>query len=205
MIQRLQLFKTKLNKLRLVKIILALISLILIFFLTLPLVPELQYRLKTKSNNVNPNYPVSYSQEDSRKYVTDGNRLFISKIDVDSKILEGESEDVMNVEEGVWRDPLSTNPTSLGNMVIAGHRFQYLPPNTTTFYNLDKLENGDIIKVYWEGIEYIYVVSNIFEVDADEVWIKDQPKDSKQEITIYTCTPIYTSEKRLVVKAELKD
>ncbi len=86
--------------------------------------------------------------------------------------------------------------------MIAGHRFQYLPPNTHTFYNLDKLKIGDKLKVFWNGIEFTYEVFKTFEVFPNEVWIRN-PEGNEKELTLYTCTPIYTSEKRLVVKAKM--
>jgi sortase A len=171
----------------------------------MPLIPELEYRLKPFDENVEPKYPVSYITTEQgdpiKEYVTNGNRLFIPKIGVDTQILEGLSEKILSVKEGAWRDPNTAAPTIEGNMVIAGHRFQYLPPNTTTFYHLDKLTVGDTVRVYWEGKEYVYEVNNIFEVEPDQIWIKEQ--GSEKELTLYTCTPVFTSEKRLVVKAKL--
>jgi sortase A len=177
--------------------------------LVIPLWPELLIRLKgTGDNNSKPTYTVetvvTEEGKQEKRYATDGNRLFVPKIGIDTKILESSSEDVMFREEGTWRDPAAGgNPADPGNMVLAGHRFQYLPPNTTTFYNLDKLALGDAIKVYWEGKEYSYQINNIFEVNPDEVWIKDASSQDSHEITLYTCTPLYTSAKRLVIKATL--
>lgn len=178
------------------------IIVIIIIALLTPQIPEITYRINPPDPEKKPEYPVSYVENEPPKYITDGNRLFIPKIAVDTKILEGDSEDIMGREEGTWRDPSSSTPETLGNMVLAGHRFQYLPPNTTTFYNLDKLEIGDKVNVYWEGKEYIYEIQEKFEVYPNEVWIKNHTGDSS-EITLYTCTPIYTSEKRLVVKARI--
>jgi len=67
------------------------------------------------------------------------NRLVIPKIGVDSEILEGSSLDVLLTKEGVWREPYDSTPDQDGNVMIAGHRFQYLPPNTHTFYNLEEV------------------------------------------------------------------
>jgi LPXTG-site transpeptidase (sortase) family protein len=187
------------------KILITGVLIVLVAVVVMPILPELEYRLKPFDENVQPEYPISYTTTEEgeaiEKYITEGNRLFIPKIGVDTQILEGLSEKIISVEEGAWRDPNTAVPTIQGNMVIAGHRFQYLPPNTTTFYHLDKLENGDTIKVYWEGKEYIYEVNNIFEVTPDQIWIKEQ--GSENELTLYTCTPVFTSEKRLVVKAKL--
>jgi LPXTG-site transpeptidase (sortase) family protein len=180
---------------------------ILVAVLVTPIIPEIEYRFSKPDENSIPSYPISHTTteggETIERYITNGNRLQIPKIGVDTKIIEGLSEKIMTVKEGAWRDPNTAVPTIEGNMVIAGHRFQYLPPNTTTFYHLDKLIVGDTIKVYWEGKEYIYKVNQIFEVEPEGTWIKEQEDTGIKEITLYTCTPIYTSEKRLVVKATL--
>ncbi len=174
--------------------------------LVLPLIPSLEARL----NPPDPTflkYPTSYSvdlgvKENNSTEVPVGNRLVIPKIGVDAEILEGNSEDVMLIEEGVWREPFGTDPSQLGNMILAGHRFQYLPPNTKTLYNLDQIVVGDKFLVYWEGKDYAYVVHSVFEVYPHQTEIRDA-SEIPNEITIYTCTPIFTSEKRLVVKARM--
>lgn len=196
--KELQLLKR--NKIR---FILVLIIASCTVLLILPIVPA----LKPVQQIDEPNYPVSYvkaldSNDEEKVYLTDGNRLFIPKIGVETKILEGNSLDVLLKEEGVWREPDTLKPGTFGNMTLAGHRFQYIPPNTATLYNLDKLQIDDEVRIYWEGKELKYKINRVFEVNPDEVWIKDQPTDA-EEITIYTCTPIYTSEKRLVIKAKL--
>lgn len=185
-----------------IRIILLAIVVICTILLIIPTLPS----LKPIQTIDSPNYPISYaeSSESNEKvpyYITDGNRLFIPKIGVETKILEGQTLDVLSKEEGVWREPdTAGDPKNEGNMTLAGHRFQYLPPNATTLYNLDKLQKDDMIEVYWEGQRYVYKITETFEVTPDEVWVKNSIEGVK-ELTIYTCTPIYTSEKRLVVKA----
>lgn len=88
-------------------------------------------------------------------------------------------------------------------MVIAGHRFQYLPPNTNTFYNLEDLKLDDKIIVFWKGKNYVYQVYSTFEVTPEETGIRDNNPDIPHEITLYTCTPLYTSQNRFIVKAKL--
>lgn len=144
--------------------------------------------------------PLPSAETQSEAPYAEGNRLFIPQINVDAEIIEGEDIDVLRSKEGVWHDPTTGDPELGGNMVLAGHRFQYLPPNTHTFYHLDKLKISELIKVYWQGKEYVYEISKIFEVLPEEVWIKSE---TPNELTLYTCTPLFTSEKRLVVKAKL--
>jgi LPXTG-site transpeptidase (sortase) family protein len=180
-----------------------------VIVMAMPFLPEVYYRIFPAHTIPVPIYQpikadtIAESDETPGEdlYLTDGNRIVIPAIGVDTKILEGANEDVMLLEEGAWRDPETSTPGQKGNIVIGGHRFQYLPPNTTTFYNLDKLAQGDEIIIYWESKMFKYKIFNIFEVNPDGVWIKNQDP-TFEELTVYTCTPVYTSLRRLVIKAE---
>lgn len=137
------------------------------------------------------------------------NKLVIPKIGVDSNIIEGENLNVLNKDEGVWREPKSGSPVDGGNMVIAGHRFQYLPPNTHTFYNLNKLEKDDLIIVYWKDTtgktkDYLYKIYETKIVEPTDVSIRNIEGGLKNQITLYTCGPeVGQNAKRIVVLAVL--
>jgi LPXTG-site transpeptidase (sortase) family protein len=130
------------------------------------------------------------------------NRLVIPKIGVDSRILEGSSLAVLGQDEGVWREPESADPTTGGNMVIAGHRFTYASPNWATFYNLNQLQAGDRFVVFWNQQEFLYEVKETRIVSPYDVAVRDDT-EGKTEITLYSCDPIGSVRDRLVVKAEL--
>ena len=130
---------------------------------------------------------------------TVSNHLVISAIQVNIPIVEGESEEAL--DRGAWRRPRSSTPDRGGNTVITGHRFAYFPPNNATFYNLGKLRKGDDINVYWNDKIYSYKVSRLFEVESDDITIETDSEISL--LTIYTCTPLWTSKRRLVVQANL--
>ncbi len=133
-------------------------------------------------------------------FLEDGvNKLVIEKIGVEAEILEG-GEDVL--AEGVWHLPRTANPADGGNTVISAHRWKYKPPDPRTFYDLDKLEVGDEIIVTWDNSIYIYIVNNIFEVASNEVDILS-PSDNNK-LTLFTCTPLYSTDRRLVVQADLE-
>jgi LPXTG-site transpeptidase (sortase) family protein len=204
-IQRPKLTRESFSKRKIFTAIFALLFLVSAAGLLYPLLPEISYRLNPpKADKIV--YALSHSSDfvpiPEAKF-PDTNRLVIPKIGVDSEILEGETILVLNHQEGVWHEPKAINPTEDGNMVLAGHRLQYMPPNTTTFYNLDKIAEGDKIVIYWQQKDYIYEVKSKYEVTPDQVEIKDSHKDIPHELTLYTCTPLYTSERRLVVKATL--
>ncbi len=184
------------------------ILLVSLIALILPIWPKVNYVL----NRPDPNkfeYPISYSNTDIQltdtevlKPMPTENRLVIPRIQVDSEILESETLDILDQQEGVWREPFTATPDNIGNMVIAGHRFQYLPPNTSTFYNLDQMQIDDKIMIIWNQKILIYKVHSVYEVTPDRVDIRNN-SEFEHELTLYTCTPIYTSLNRLVVKAYL--
>jgi sortase A len=84
--------------------------------------------------------------------------------------------------------------------VIAGHRWKYLPPNNTTFYLLDKVKIGDTLSVTWQNKKYVYIVKDIKIVDSNDTTLLQPTKTPT--LTVYTCTPIYSTKHRLVLIAE---
>ena len=131
--------------------------------------------------------------------VPDDNRLIIPKISVDSPI--GESTDKNALGQGMLHIPNTSTPDLGGNTVIIGHRVLFTSgPNT--LYNLDKVAVNDLIFVYWKGKEYVYKVFKIKIVSPEQTNIEDNTNESI--ITLYTCTPRWTSQKRLVVRAILQ-
>jgi LPXTG-site transpeptidase (sortase) family protein len=97
---------------------------------------------------------------------------------------------------GIWYLPWS----NVNSPVLTAHRFTYLPPYTMPFYHLDKVEVGDSIKYVNGGVEYEYVVENIMVVESSEVGVEE---GDPGKITLYTCTPLWTSSKRLVIVGKL--
>jgi LPXTG-site transpeptidase (sortase) family protein len=125
------------------------------------------------------------------------NRLVIPQIYLDAGINESQSAEALNL--GVWRRPNTSTPDKGGNTVFAAHRFLYSSgPNT--FYHLDKMALGDRFMIFWEGVEYDYEVTEIKEVPATAVEIEAETSDDR--ITLFTCTPLWTAKRRLVVVAK---
>lgn len=126
------------------------------------------------------------------------NRLIIPKIRVNGPINEGNDSEILN--RGLWRRPNTSTPDLGGNTVITAHRFLYRRgPNT--FYHLNNLSIDDEIIIFWNDKEYLYLVSEIDVVEPDFIEIEEPT--TIDILTLYTCTPLYTSKKRLVVRAEL--
>ncbi|MEA3357458.1 MAG: sortase, partial [Patescibacteria group bacterium] len=99
------------------------------------------------------------SVEFGKEKIPEENWLVIPCIGVDALIAEGETGDAL--DRGVWHRPRTGSPDSGGNMVLTAHRFKYLPPNNLTFYHLDKVRKSDKVIVYWNEIEYDYVVTEV--------------------------------------------
>ena len=121
------------------------------------------------------------------------NQVIIPKIGVRAAILESQSQDILDKQEGVWhqKGDLKTN------FVLAGHRFKYLPPNTSTFYNLGQLQSGDVVLLDWYNRRYAYTVQKNFTVSQDQKDVlQDQPAPV---LTLYTCNDKNQTERVVIV------
>jgi sortase A len=107
---------------------------------------------------------------------------------------------------GVAHHPQTSLPWSQSaqrNVFLAGHRMGYRGTwSRMIFYNLDKLDTGDgVLLKDRAGNSYRYRVSEVFITDPTEVWVMGQVR-GKDMVTLQTCTPIPTFEKRLIVRAD---
>jgi sortase A len=95
------------------------------------------------------------------------------------------------------------SPTPQRNVYLAGHRMGYRGTwSRMIFYNLNKVEEGDkIVLKDRTGRKYQYRVSEIFLAGPSESWVMGQVR-GRDMLTLQTCTPIPTFEKRLIVRAD---
>ena len=120
--------------------------------------------------------------------------LNIPKINLEIGIIEGVSyEDIKYV---VGHFPGSPMPGEKGNFSIAGHRISYFGQ---AFKDIDKLEKGDKVKVTYNGKEYTYEITDMYEVTPNETEALNPTKDAT--ITIVTCTT--DAKNRVIVKGKL--
>ncbi len=106
---------------------------------------------------------------------------------------------------GVAHNPqtsLPWSPTPQRNVYLAGHRMGFRGTwSRMIFYNLDKLKPGDeVLLKDRAGTSYRYRVSEVFVVDPTDLWVMGQVR-GRDMVTLQTCTPIPTFEKRLIVRA----
>ncbi len=128
-----------------------------------------------------------------------GTKIEISSINVEGSIFEG--IDAKTMDTGFWHFPVSTLPGEKGNSVIIGHRYAKLPPSKDTFFNLDKVKVGDKIFVKQINTSYTYIVTDTRVVEKNDISVLKDFNDYR--ITLITCTPLWTSNQRLVIIGKL--
>lgn len=126
------------------------------------------------------------------------NLLVIPRLEMREVIHTGSS--LAELNKGAWLIPHTSTPDQNSNSVIVGHRFTYV--GSGVFYFLDKVEMGDTITIYWQQKEYTYKVGSIKVVPPTEISV-EAPTD-KPQLTLYTCTPLWTAKNRLVITADLE-
>ncbi|MCB9790705.1 sortase [Candidatus Nomurabacteria bacterium] len=120
----------------------------------------------------------------------------VPSVNIAGHVHDGENAHTMDL--GPWHFPLSVGPGEEGNFIVIGHRFAELPPSKNTFFNLDKVKVGDKIYIKQKGdINYTYTVIKTSVVKKTDRSVLQSGKEYK--ISLITCTPKWTSEKRLVV------
>ena len=109
------------------------------------------------------------------------------------------------LDQGVIHLPGTSYPwssTPERNVYLAGHRLGW--PGTGShlvFYRLNELGRGDRITLRDRaGGRYDYMVIESFEVGPLDRWVTGRVR-GRDLLTLQTCTPIPTFEKRLIVRA----
>ena len=110
------------------------------------------------------------------------------------------------LDNGVIHEPDTSLPWDEGvqrNVYLVGHRLGW--PGTGShriFYNLDKLAAGDrIVLRDGRGRSFEYRVTGSLLVGPEDSWVKDGVP-GRDILSLQTCTPIPTFEKRLIVRAD---
>lgn len=139
------------------------------------------------------------------------NRLIIPKLNVDVPVHFGISNDTDTInaamEDGVAQFSIpgaSAMPGEIGNLVISGHSAGDIYSNNQykfIFSGLERLGNGDLIYIDYNGTRYTYSVVKMETVEPNNVAALVYDTD-KPMLTLVTCTPLGTSRYRLLVTAE---
>jgi sortase A len=117
-----------------------------------------------------------------------------------------DSEGRWALANGVAHKPQTSLPwssTPQRNVYLAGHLMGYRGTwSRMIFYNLDKLEKGDkVLLKDRAGRSYRYRVSEVLVVNPADSWVMGQVR-GRDMVTLQTCTPYPTFEKRLIVRAD---
>jgi sortase A len=110
------------------------------------------------------------------------------------------------LDQGVIHLPGTSYPwsdTPERNVYLAGHRLGW--PGTGShlvFYRLNELGGGERVTLMDpQGGRYHYRVIESFVAGAEDRWVTGRVR-GRDLLTLQTCTPIPTFEKRLIVRAE---
>ena len=117
-----------------------------------------------------------------------------------------DSDSQWALANGVAHHPQTSLPwsaTAQRNVFLAGHRMGYRGSwSRMIFYNLDKLKVGDeVVLKDRAGSSYSYRVREVLVVDPTDSWVMGQVRGGDM-VTLQTCTPYPTFEKRLIVRAD---
>ncbi len=123
--------------------------------------------------------------------------IYIKKLNIDLPIYHTVDEAVLQV--GIGHLPVSSLPVG-GNSthsVLMGHRGL---PTAKLFTNLDRMEIGNtfVLKVLRE--KYYYKVDEIQVVEPDKVTDEIEIEESKDQVTLITCTPYGINSHRLLIR-----
>lgn len=126
-------------------------------------------------------------------------RIVIPKIAVNEIVVEGVR--LADLAYGPGHYPSSAKIGQRGAAAIAGHRTGWGSP----FINLDRLRPGDEIVLTAAEATYTYRITGTAVVDPDQTWVLGGDPNSKatHKLVLTTCTPKYTSKRRLIVWADL--
>lgn len=135
-------------------------------------------------------------------------KITIPKINVDAPIVFDQGITTQAafqkaLQIGVVHYPTTAVPGKPGNVVIFGHSSgQWWAPGDYKFVFtlLNKLAFDDKFTVDYQGVRYVYRVNNISVVVPTDLSPLNQ--GSGNTLTLITCSPVGTSNKRLIVRAQ---
>jgi LPXTG-site transpeptidase (sortase) family protein len=189
---------------RLNNVLLGLIILINLYIIVAPFSPAIIFWYQQK-HDVRRKQELSHIMQPATttkigSTTIQANQVIIPSILLDQNIYEG-SQTYVELAKGVWRWPDGSTPDKGGNTILIGHRFTYTDPRGV-FYELNEVKLGEQIGVIWNGVIYDYNVTNIAQDAPTETSILNQT--TQPELTLYTCTPLFSPKYRLVIIAQLE-
>jgi sortase (surface protein transpeptidase) len=132
-----------------------------------------------------------------------GDRLFIPQLNIDIPIGQG---DAKALNDGAWWGaPENGNPREGGNFVLSAYGFRLgLTPQQTRdgspFHHLSRLQIDDEIFVDYEGVRYVYKVSNKYPAPDNINEIEQRTEEAR--LTLYATNSFGDSTGSDVIEAE---
>ena len=137
--------------------------------------------------------------------------LIIPKINVNVPIVWDTKPDnasqMKAMEDGVAYFGIpgaNSKPGQVGNTVLSGHSSNDFIDGGSykfVFALLDRLKDGDVFYIHYEGLRYTYTVTRTEVVKPTDVGALVYETD-KPIVTLITCTPLGTALNRLLITAE---
>lgn len=123
--------------------------------------------------------------------------LSIEKMNLDVYVVEGVRYRDLKIGPGHY--PTTPMIGTLGNAAVAGHRSTYDAP----FGDIEKLEVGDKIEVQTTYGYFTYKVTGFEIVEPTKVEVIANPTPDVATLTLTTCHPKFSSDKRYIVYSKL--
>jgi LPXTG-site transpeptidase (sortase) family protein len=134
-------------------------------------------------------------------------RVVIESVDIDTSIQNPESRDIQVLDDALLQGAVHYPGSGLlddrSNMFLFGHS-SFLPTvnnqNFRAFNNLEKVKEGDLIRVESTDTVNIYRVVGVRLVDASEALVELGINEKK--LTLSTCNSFGSPSERFVVEAD---
>ena len=132
-------------------------------------------------------------------------RIVVEHLGIDSSVINPLVDDISVLDEdlkkGVVRYP-GSGIAGKGSMFLFGHSANIPVKNKAyeALNNLEKIDQGDEIKIYTKSGIFIYRVNKLSLVDASEAFV--DIASNRNMLTLSTCNTFGKKEERYVVEAD---
>jgi sortase A len=124
-------------------------------------------------------------------------RIQIPALGIDAPVVQGDGWE--QLKKGVAQHIGTPNPGQIGNIVFSAHNDIF----GELFRDLDKLKPGDVVILYTNQRQYVYVISGTQIVEPTQVEVMAPTSDPT--VTLISCYPYLIDNQRIVVKANLQN
>lgn len=124
-------------------------------------------------------------------------RIQIPALGIDAPVVQGDGWE--QLKKGVAQHIPSGDPGQPGNVVLSGHNDIY----GEIFRYLDRLAPGDLVILFTQQRQYVYVVVGTQIVEPTRVEVMSPTADAT--VTLITCYPYLIDNQRIVVVAKLQN